>query len=206
MTPVQQLVRARVAPVLKDLGFRGRGSTFRYLRPGGHQAVLDLRTLPRGRWDLELGVGFGLLVQDWVEAIRWSSHRPHRLTPAEFAKADRGAGPVQGSVRDPEAQNPARDWWMDADDEVGSERLLRVVGAAAQNLVRLTDPSAFEAEVRADCPYLGHALMPTTPAVLVVLLASQGRFEEARELLPELGDWVRHDDFAAWVDFRANDG
>ena len=203
MTPVQQFVRARVAPVLKEVGFQGRGSTFRYLRPDGHQAVLDFRGVPRGLWDLEFGVGFGLLVQDWVEAIRWSRHRPRRLTPADFATADRGAGPVQGSVEDPEAQNPARDWWLKADDEVGIERLLRVVSASAENLVRLTEPGAFEAQVRADYPDLGYALTPTPSALLVVLLTSQERFGEARELLPKLSDWVRHEDFAAWVEFRA---
>lgn len=175
-------------------------------RPDGHQAVLDFRTVRCGRWDLEFGVGFALLVQDWVEAIRWSPHRPHRLTPADFATADRGAGPVQGSVKDPDAQNPARHWWFDADDETGIERLLRVVSAAAENLARLTDPGAFEAQVRADYPDLGYALTPTPSAMLVVLLTSQERFEEARELLPELSDWVRRHDFAAWVDFRAQGG
>ena len=56
---------------------------------------------------------------------------------------------------------------------------------------------------RCDYPDLGYALTPTPSALLVVLLTSQERFVEARELLPKLSDWVRADDFAAWVDFRA---
>ena len=201
MTELQEFVRRRVAPLLKSLGYTGRGATYRYLSGGGYQAVVDVRSYRLGRYDLEFDVGRGFLVREWIEFVAWKNNRP---LWRPFEKADRGDGPLQSSLPDPEADrtNPAGHWLLNLDDEVGIERFLATLKADARRLADLTEPRAFEAEMRAGIPAFPYE-SPQLPAMLLALLyATQGRVEDARAVLPgaEASRWS--EDLARWVDLH----
>src|SRR5262245_53526315 len=71
MGPFQEFVRDRVAPALKEVGYVGRGVTYRFLREGGHVAVFWLHQWRRGEREIEFFVDEGIVVRDWVDYIHW---------------------------------------------------------------------------------------------------------------------------------------
>jgi hypothetical protein len=163
-----------------------------------------------GAAPLEFYVDEFLLVRDWIEFIDWCrarSGQPARELPP-FEKADLGSGPVAGRAGQPGGGDAVTMgvWSFDPEDEPIVEHFTRLLRADATTYAALTDPVAFEAQVRNDYPDLPQTQRPPAAVLLTLLLLGQGRVNEARESLTETSSWFKHDDLAAWVQSRRDGG
>lgn len=206
MKPFQLFLRDVVAPTLSDLGFKGRGSTYRYVRPGGHQATFFFHQFRLGHKELEFLIDGSVLVQEWIAYKREARNFKERgvdlnapVTP--FERADTASGPVRSRLDDPDAQ-AGLPWQFDLDDAAARGRFVDLLTVHARELIELTDPANFEERLRRRDPALRrHMLMPEEVS-LAIVLAGQGRFAEADEFLPGTTEWFSAEKLQAWVEAR----
>src|SRR5690349_7724205 len=66
---MQRFLTDVAAPVMRAAGFTRSSGTFRYLHPGGHLAVVQLRSRRLMHHELEFYVEEGVVVQAWREYL-----------------------------------------------------------------------------------------------------------------------------------------
>lgn len=203
MKPFQAFVRDHVAPTLRGAGYAGRGSTYRYVRDGGHQAVFFLHQFRLGQKELEFHVDESILVRLWLDFIA-SDPEVEDAWVTAWDRGDSAAGVVRRRLRDPARDAMSLDdhWQLDRDDTEGVERFTAALAKDAAAMIALTDQAEFEAQLRDGTLQRPGNMLPSAPAVLVTLLVGQGRYDEARVTLASTVDWFAHDELAAWVDAR----
>lgn len=206
VTPYLEFVRDRVTPTLREVGYTGRRSTYRFLREGGHVAVFWLHQWRLRKHELEFFVDQELVVRDWVEYIHWWQIRSGRTTalrPVE--KSDSADGPLRRRLLDP-AKPKRNDYWqLDRGDAATTDHFTQLLRRDAVELAELTDPDLFEQRLRAGSLRQRQTQLPPDAVLLVLLLVGQRRFDEARKRLPETENWPAYDDLGEYVAERAKE-
>lgn len=177
--PLDQVVRDRIAPVLKELGFSRKGRKFTFERADGARAFASLRSYRLGRNDVEFHLDFVAQPRIW----------------RDFADLRMGAGSEWG-LWQPRLRGPAHDHWgFDLDDERTGTTLTDAVATAAPTVVAHLDPASLLAHARTGVA--AHHFGTRRDVVLPVLMAAaEGPSPELDALLTEL------DQDPDWPDFN----
>ncbi|MFW6867892.1 hypothetical protein ACOACQ_10925 [Nocardioides sp. CPCC 206347] len=180
---LDQVVRNRIAPSLKDLGFTRKGLRFTFERPDGARAVATVRRYTLGRNDAELHVDFFAQPRVWRDFMALEGRDPDWHLWSQ-------------RVLVPGATGPMRDHWsFDLDDlEAGASLTEEVVGLA-QTAVSFLDPSALLTHVRSN-PHLPGLGSRREVVVASLLAATEGPSPELDAML------LAFDQDPDWPDFN----
>jgi hypothetical protein len=204
--PFQLFLRDVVAPALSDLGFKGRGGTYRYIRNGGYQATFFFHQFRLGHKQLEFLVDEAVLVPEWHAFVRETRDFDEvgvnlGAPSVPFERAEVSTGPVERRMVDPDVRL-GLPWQFDLDDTEASDRFVNRLVKRAEEFVELTDPSVFEDKLRRRDPELRRHMRMPEEVSLAIIFADQGRFAEADEVLTATADWFRAEALRAWVEAR----
>lgn len=166
--PLDQVVRDRIAPVLKDAGFRKKGRLFTLENEGGDRAIVEVYQFRLGRHDAEFLVELDIQPRVWRD---WMAHLGFETHDGVWSDRLRVPGRYAGDDL----------WSVDLDDEAAGSQLSETVAAAVPGLLHLLDVKNLLAHVRATA-----STYPRGSLILPALLATRGPSEELEQLLSAL--------------------
>ena len=169
--PLDQVVRDRIAPVLKGAGFKKEGRLFILENEGGDRAAVEVRQYRLGRHDAEFFIDLDIQPRVWHNFM---AHRGIKTHGGIWSDRLRVPGRPVGRIMSDQ-------WSFDLDDEEAGRQLSETMAAALPGLLHLLDVKNLLAHVRAT------ASMTSRPSVkLAALLSTQGPSEELEQLLSAL--------------------
>jgi hypothetical protein len=172
--PLDQVVRDRIAPVLKVAGFQRRGRTFWLDNDHGDRAFVEVYSFRLGINDAEFSVGLAVQPRIWFDFLNRDG-AAERTTSGLWSEALQGMNLAGGWAQ----------WSFDLDDEVASRRLSSAVERAVPRLTHYLAPGNLLAYVR-DPRERPTKLSTRSEIALTLLLASEGPSDELAARLVEL--------------------
>ncbi|WP_460850411.1 hypothetical protein [Nocardioides ultimimeridianus] len=175
MKPLDQVVRDRIAPVLKEFGFERRGRSFWLETAPGDLAVVEVAQFKLARHDAEFFVGMGVQPKVWADFVGRGGD-----TTRETLWADR--------LLVPGKQPPLADLWsFDLADQAAADLLVDSLVAKLPELMDMLDPDGLLAYART-LPHVGRRISVRPEIARAALLAQCGHLDELEQRLRELSE------------------
>ncbi|WP_426562463.1 hypothetical protein ACPPVT_17450 [Angustibacter sp. McL0619] len=190
MKPLDQVVRDRVAPVLKDAGFKRKGRAFWLASPSGDYAVVAVSAFKLAVHDAEFFVDFAVTPKAYLDFV-------NRNGDAQGAPG----GLWTDRLQVPGKQTIAmRDHWsFDLDDDATGEQLTTLLRQVVPSLIRLLDRRNLLAYVREPSTRMQEIWIRPREAAVALLLADDGPSAELEQLVGGLAQDDRHAELVAFI-------
>ncbi|WP_235532632.1 hypothetical protein [Nocardioides sp. Root140] len=190
MKPVDEVVRDRIAPVLRRAGFQRRRRHFWFDSASGDRAYVEVRPFKLGFREAEFFVDLGVQPRIWADWLGRDGGETR-----DVLWADRLMVPGR---RPPMADH----WSFDLVDEPAGDLLATELSARLPEILGLLDPALLLGYART-LPRPGRKISVRPEIALAVMLATQGPSDELEQSLGALAtdpDWVAFDtEFVAFV-------
>lgn len=195
MKALDQVVRDRIAPIMKRAGFTRKGRLFWLETPLGDRAFLWFSPFTLGQHEAEFFVEASIQPATYVDLITRTGKRPLTAGDALWG----GRIPVPGkqtlALRD--------HWSFDGDDDTAVEHLAALVGQAVPRLVHLLDRESLLAYVRDPSTRAQEIRIQPRENAVTLLLAGQGPSDELEHRLMALDAADPGSPLAAFIRSRA---
>jgi hypothetical protein len=198
--PIQVLLRDHAGTLLRDLGFRRSGGTFRHIAANGDVAIVSIRSWRLMQAELEFWVEMGLVTRVMLD---------YRTDLGEDVRPDLVQFTDTYDTWSTRMRDPARTvfdgndlWQFNLDDDGTMQRFLTALDASATSLIALTHRPALIEALRHPTP--GVQMQTPSAWSLALVMADQGRSPELDRLLEELRETDQDPDLVTWLEDRAD--
>jgi hypothetical protein len=174
---LDQVLRDRIAPALKEAGFSRKGRLFWLESPGGDRAFVSFGAFKLGQHDAEFFVDVAVLPAVYADFV---TRDGGGVTVADGLWTDRLAVPGKQTLA-------MRDHWsFDAGDEAAAQTLTESVRQVLPKLVHLLDRANLLAYVRDPSTRPQEIKIQPREDAVTLLLADQGPSAELEQRLAAL--------------------